>query len=126
MRIIITSRVINTAFNSLDCLKCNGATSCSPVSTTCSSSETCLTISSITDGFEHLGFTRNGFVKKCGPKLQTCGQLLSAKFAYAFKFDARVECCETNQCNTGVYNVTPAGQAWQMPVGLGSDLQKKE
>ncbi|KAK1159448.1 phospholipase A2 inhibitor subunit gamma B-like [Acipenser oxyrinchus oxyrinchus] len=100
-----------SAVNSLDCLTRDGGTSIEKVQT-CSSSETCLTISLTSLGFEQLGFTPNSFVKKCGPRLQTCGQLLSAKFTFHLRVDARVECCDTNQCNTGVYDVALTGGAW--------------
>ncbi|KAK1159457.1 phospholipase A2 inhibitor subunit gamma B-like [Acipenser oxyrinchus oxyrinchus] len=37
---------------------------------------------------------------------------MSAKFTNQLRVDARVECCDTNQCNTGVYNVALSEDSW--------------
>ncbi|XP_041093054.1 phospholipase A2 inhibitor and Ly6/PLAUR domain-containing protein-like [Polyodon spathula] len=94
-----------SAVNSLSCNSCSGKTSCSSTtSQTCSSSQACLTISTASS-FQQYGFTPNGFTKKCGPLLQNCNQLLSAKFTDKLRVEARIDCCETNKCNKGSYNV---------------------
>ncbi|XP_041094807.1 phospholipase A2 inhibitor and Ly6/PLAUR domain-containing protein-like [Polyodon spathula] len=85
----------------LTCNKCSGQTSCNPVPATCNNSQVCLTVSGI---FQSAGILQHLFIKKCGPKLPYCNQLVSVDSDFV-DLSANVKCCETDLCNSQGYNV---------------------
>ncbi|XP_041081870.1 phospholipase A2 inhibitor subunit gamma B-like isoform X1 [Polyodon spathula] len=90
---------------SLSCNSCSGTNSCTPIAVRCSSSPSvCLTVSTSAIGFEQFGFGTSKFTNMCGPKLQYCNETLSADFS-ELSITVNVECCDSDNCNTGVYTV---------------------
>ncbi|KAK1154810.1 phospholipase A2 inhibitor subunit gamma B-like [Acipenser oxyrinchus oxyrinchus] len=85
----------------LTCNKCTGQVACNPVPSKCNASEVCLTVSGI---FGTPGLDQHLFMKKCGPKLPYCNQLVSVDIDF-LEISANVECCETDLCNSKSYTV---------------------
>ncbi|XP_041081871.1 uncharacterized protein LOC121298728 isoform X2 [Polyodon spathula] len=112
---------------SLSCNSCSGTNSCTPIAVRCSSSPSvCLTVSTSAIGFEQFGFGTSKFTNMCGPKLQYCNETLSADFS-ELSITVNVECCDSDNCNTGVYTVPPVCQNWYSAVRFSRDcpVQRK-